>query len=155
MIAVFPLRAPNLDRVRRRTVRFWALVDSAVSYTLALPPLAEHFVSMLYYVNGKLGGESSAPTFAPLQLFFVCLSGSLVSLWCLARYLKPIGLFALLDGWGRVWVSLLIVYFVAFADAPRVLLVFIATEMAGAVSQLHKVYRKRPDVKRGPAGPVG
>lgn len=146
MSAAFPL-SPNLVRVRRRTVRFWALVDSAVSYTLALPPLAEHFVSMLYYLNGKLGGEAAAPAFGPLQLFFVCLSGTLVSLWCLARYLKPIGLFALLDGWGRVWISLLIVYFVAFGGAPRVLLVFIVTEMAGAIAQLREVYRKRPSLK--------
>ncbi len=134
----------NLERVRRRKVRFWALVDSSVSYPLALPPLAEHFVSLLYAVNGKLGGESSAPAFSPLQLFFVCLSGSLVALWCVARYLKPIGLFALIDGWGRVWVSLLIVWFVAVEGAPRVLLLFIVTEMLGAVAQLHEVYRRRP-----------
>ena len=131
----------NLAGVRRRTVRFWALVDSSVSYTLALPPLAEHFVSMLYYVNGKLGGAASAtPVFTPLAMFFVSLSGSLIALWCVARYLKPIGLFALVDGWGRVWVSLLIVWFVAVEGAPRVLLVFIVTEMLGAVAQLREVY---------------
>jgi hypothetical protein len=134
----------NLDRVRRKKVRFWALVDSSVSYTLALPPLAEHFISLLYYVNGKLGGGSVAPAFTPLQMFFVCLSGSLISLWCVARYLKPIGLFALIDGWGRVWVSLLIVWFVVVEGAPRVLLLFIATEMLGAVAQLHEVYRRPP-----------
>ena len=133
---------PNLDRVRRRKVRFWAIVDSSVSYPIALPPLSEHFVNMLYTINGKLGGESAAPAFTPLQMFFVCLCGSLVGLWCLARYLKPIGLFALLDGWGRVWVSLLIVWFVAVEGAPRVLLLFIVTEMIGAVAQLHEVYRR-------------
>ena len=134
----------NLDRVRRRTVRFWALVDSSVSYTLALPPLAEHFVSLLYYVNGKLGGDATVPVLAPLQLFFVSLSGSLIGLWCIARYLKPIGLFALIDGWGRVWISALIVWFVAVEGAPRVLLLFIVTEMLGAVAQLRAVYRTRP-----------
>ncbi len=138
----------NLDRVRRRKVRFWALVDSSVSYTLALPPLAEHFVSLLYYVNGKLGGDATVPVFSPLQMFFVCLSGSLICLWCVARYLKPIGLFALIDGWGRVWVSLLIVYFVAVEGAPRVLLLFIATEMIGAIAQLHEVYRRKPLPRR-------
>lgn len=135
---------PNLDRVRRRKVRFWALVDTAVSYPLALPPMAEHFLSALYFLNGKLGGDAQAPAFEPMQLFFVSLSGSLVAMWCLARYLKPIGLFALIDGWGRVWVSLLIVYFVAVEGAPRVLLVFIVSEMAGAISQLLEVYRPRP-----------
>ena len=134
----------NLAGVRRRTVRFWAIVDSSVSYTLALPPLAEHFVSMLYYVNGKLGGSVAAPAFTPLQMFFVCLSGSLIALWCVARYVKPLGVFALIDGWGRVWVSLLIVWFVTVEGAPRVLLIFIVTEMLGAVAQLHEVYIRKP-----------
>jgi hypothetical protein len=75
----------NLDRVRRRKVRFWALVDSSVSYTLALPPLAEHFVSLLYYVNGKLGGDATVPEFTAIQMFFVCLSGTLIGLWCIVR----------------------------------------------------------------------
>ena len=134
----------NLDRVRRRKVRFWAIVDSSVSYTLALPPLAEHFVSLLYVINGKLGGDAVQPAVTPLQMFFVCLCGTLIGLWCIARYVKPIGLFALIDGWGRVWVSLLIVWFVAVEGAPRVLLLFIVTEMIGAVAQLHEVYRRKP-----------
>lgn len=143
----------HLDRVRRKTVRFWAVVDVAVSYPLALPPLAEHFLSALYFLNGRLGGDPTVPEFGPIQLFFVCLTGSLVSIWCLARYLKPIGLFALVDGWGRVWISLLIVYFVAFAGAPRVLLVFVLTEMAGAVVQLYEVYKRRPPLTvKAPSG---
>ncbi len=138
----------NLDRVRRRKVRFWAIVDSSVSYTLALPPLAEHFISLLYSINGKLGGSTVAPAFTPLEMFFVCLSGSLVGIWCIARYLKPIGVFALIDGWGRVWISLLIVWFVAVEGAPRVLLLFVVTEMIGAVAQLHEVYLRKPPVAR-------
>jgi hypothetical protein len=110
-----------------------------------LPPLAEHFISLLYNINGKLGGEANAPPFPPTAMFFVCLSGSLISLWCIARYLKPIGLFALIDGWGRVWISLLIVWFVAVEGAPRVLLLFVVTELLGAIAQLHEVYfRKSP-----------
>jgi hypothetical protein len=138
-------RRPNLDHVRRRKVRFWALVDSSVSYTLALPPLSVHFINLLYTINGKLGGDAVAPPFTPMQMFFVCLSGSLVAVWCVARYLKPIGLFALIDGWGRVWVSLLIVWFVAVEGAPRVLLLFIVTEMIGALAQLHEVYFRKPE----------
>jgi hypothetical protein len=132
----------NLERVRRRKVRFWAIVDSAVSYPLALPPLAQHFIDVLYAINGKLGGEATAPAFTPMQLFFVCLTGSLVAMWCLARYYKPMGLFALIDGWGRVWISALIVWFVVLDGAPRVLLLFVVTEMIGAISQLHEVYRR-------------
>ena len=125
-------------------MRFWAFVDSSVSYPLALPPLARHFIDLLYAINGKLGGDATAPPFSPMQLFFVSLAGSLVAMWCIARYLKPIGLFALIDGWGRVWMSALIVWFVAVESAPRVLLLFIVTEMIGAVAQLYEVYRRKP-----------
>ena len=135
----------NLDRVRRRKVRFWAIVDSSVSYTLALPPLAEHFVSLLYYVNGKLGGEATAPVFTPLQMFFVCLSGTLISLWCVARYVKPIGLFALIDGWGRVWVSLLIVWFVAVEGrATRAAAVHRDRDARRRSRNCYEVYRRKP-----------
>ena len=138
----------NLEAVRRRKVRLWAMIDSSVSYPLALPPLAEHFLNLLYVVNGKLGGDPVAPPFSAMHLFFVSLTGSLVALWCLARYLKPIGLFALIDGWGRVWVSALIVWFVVVEGAPRVLLLFIVTEMAGAFAQLHEVYLRKPSRPR-------
>jgi hypothetical protein len=134
----------DLDHVRPRTVRFWAVVDSSVSYTLALPPLAERFVSLLNYLDGQLGGVANAPPFTPMQLFFVCLSGALISLWCIVRYLKPIGLFALVDGWGRVWISLLIIWFVAAEGAPRVLLFFVVTEMLGAIAQLREVHFRKP-----------
>ena len=76
-----------------------------------IPRLAEHFIVLLYNINGRLGGDPTVPVLVPLQMFFVCLCGTLIGLWCIARYLKPIGLFALIDGWGRVWVSLLIVWF--------------------------------------------
>ncbi len=134
----------NLDGVPPGRVRFWAIVDSVLSFTLAAPPLAERFIAFAYFVNGKLGGTPTVPAFTAFELFFVCLSGTLIALWSLVRYLKPIGLFALLDGWGRVWVSLLIVWFVTVEGAPRVLLLFIVSEIVGAVAQLHEVYRTRP-----------
>ena len=109
-------RRPNLDRVRRRTVRFWAIVDSSVSYTLALPPLStQHFISLLYTVNGKLGGDvGRARRSRRWSMFFVCLSGSLVA--HLVRRALPEAERTRshsIDGWGRVWISLLIVWFVA------------------------------------------
>lgn len=132
----------NLDHVRPKTVRFWAWVDSSVTWTLALPPMAEVFIRTLYRINGWLGGEAVAPLFLPVQLFFVSLSGVLISLWVLARLLHPAPVLALLDGWGRVGVSALLLYFVLGAGAPPVLLLFVITEMAGAIGQLRDVYRR-------------
>lgn len=130
----------NLDHVSAKTVRFWAWVDSSVTWTLAVPPMAEVFLRTLYRINGGLGGEATAPVFLPVQLFFVSLSGVLISLWVLARLLHPAPIFALLDGWGRVAVSAVILWFVFGAGAPKVLLLFVVTEMAGAIGQLRAVY---------------
>jgi hypothetical protein len=132
----------NLDDVSPKTVRLWAWVDSSVTWTLAIPPMAKVFISTLYRINGWIGGESVAPAFLPVQLFFVSLSGVLISLWVLARLLHPAPVFALLDGWGRVAVSALLIFFVLVAGAPRVLLLFVVTEMAGAIGQLRVVYRR-------------
>jgi hypothetical protein len=133
----------NLEPISPKTIRFWAWVDSSVTWTLALPPMAEVFIRTLYRINGWIGGESIAPAFLPVQLFFVSLSGVLISLWVLARLLHPAPLFALLDGWGRVAVSALLIYFVFVTGAPKVLLLFVITEMAGAIAQLRAVYFKR------------
>lgn len=132
----------TLDHIDPKLVRFWALVDSSIAPALSLPPLAQLFVDFIYWANGWLGGASTAPMFEPIHWFFVCLSGALVSVWVIVRLLRPLGVFALVDGWARVWVSALIVYYVAIENAPGVLLVFVITEMAGAVAQLAAVYRK-------------
>jgi len=130
-----------MNPINARTVRFWAWVDSAVTVALALPPLAERFVALLYTVNGWTGGVSEAPTFEPIHLLFVCLLGALVSVWVIARLLRPLPLFGLIDGWGRAWVAAILLWFVCARDAPPVILFFVFTEGAGAVAQLWAGYR--------------
>lgn len=130
------------DHVSPRTVRFWALVDSSVAWPLAIPPLAEWFIRTLYTANGWLGGVSKAPVFEPIHLLFVCLLGGLVTVWVVARWMQPLGLFAWLDGWARAFVATLLLYFIICRDAPPVLYFFVFTELAGTVGQLGAVYRK-------------
>jgi len=45
------------------TVRFWAWIDSGVSGTLAIPPVALGFLRQLYRVNGWMGGTAMPPAF--------------------------------------------------------------------------------------------
>jgi len=131
----------RFEHVPPRTVRFWAWVDSSVTYTLALPFVAPGFLRLLYRINGWMGGAAIVPAFEPIQWFFVCLSGAMVSLWVIVRLLRPLGIFAVIDGYGRIWVSALILYFVILEGAPQVLLLFVGTEMAGAIAQLRIAYR--------------
>lgn len=125
----------RFQHVSPRTVRFWAMLDTGV-LSLALPFTATLFLNALYWINGLLGGEATAPAFGALQMFFVNLSGVLVGVWVAARLLMPIGLLAFIDVIGRTAVALLIVWFVLALDAPPVLWLFVFTEGIGAVAQL-------------------
>ena len=131
----------SYDHVPASTVRFWALLDSAVSWTLSLPPLAPYFLKSIYWLNGLLGGVSQPPPFEPIHLLFVSLTGSLVSVWVLARLLHPVGLLAVIDGWARLWVGASLIWIMALGGPP-VLWLFVVTEWAGALAQLRAAYRK-------------
>ena len=130
----------RFDNVPAKTVRFWAWVDSSVTWTLALPVAAPGFLHLLYRINGWMGGTARAPAFEPIHLFFVCLSGVLISLWVLVRLLFPAGVLAFADACGRLAVSLLILWFEGSTDAPRVLWLFVLTEMAGSVAQFRACF---------------
>jgi hypothetical protein len=116
-------------------VRGFAAFDLLVTAILVWPPAAQGFVNVLYRVNGFFGGVSTPPFFDSIQLFFVGLAGVLGVLWALARLVTPTTLFARLDAGGRVLVSLLILFFVFAGSAPALLLLFVATELAGAIAE--------------------
>jgi hypothetical protein len=134
----------RFDHVPARTVRFWASLDSAVGGLVATPWGAQLFLGFLYWANGRLGGTAEAPLFTPLQLLFVCLMGALVSVWVVARWLHPVGLMAVIDGWGRSYVALLIVWFLLFRDAEPILWLFVFTEGIGGLAQLRTAYFRKP-----------
>lgn len=131
------------DHIPASTVRFWAWLDSAVTWMLALPPLAPKFIATLYWLNGLVGGTSTPPAFEPIHLLFVCLTGALVSTWVIARLLHPVGLMAVIDGWARLYVALVLVWFIVVLDGPPILWLFVFTEGAGTVAQLRAAYGSR------------
>ena len=135
---------PNLSQryahIPPSTVRFWAWLDSSVTWMLALPPLAPKFIAMIFTMNGWMGGVGTAPVFEPIHLLFVCLTGALVSTWVVARLLVPLGILAVIDGWGRLVVGCIILYCLLALDAPVVLWLFVATEWLGAFAQLRAAY---------------
>lgn len=94
----------------------------------------------LYWGNGLLGGTAEAPTFAPVQLLFVCLMGALVSVWVVARWLHPTGLMSVIDAWGRSYIALLLGGFIVVQNAPAILWLFVFTEGIGGVAQLRAAY---------------
>lgn len=132
----------SYDHIPARTVRFWALLDSAVTWMLAIPALAPTFLDGIYWLNGLLGGAAEPPHFEPIHLLFVSLTGSMVSTWVIARLLHPNGLLAVIDGWMRLWVGASLIWIIALGGPP-VLWLFVLTEWAGSVAQLRAAYRPR------------
>jgi hypothetical protein len=128
------------DHIPASTVRFWAWLDSAVTWSLALPPLSPHFIGFLYTLNGWIGGTSVVPHFEPIHGVFVSLTGSLVSVWVLARLLHPVGLLAVIDGWARLWVGASLLWWMLGYGAPPILGLFVLTEWLGALAQLRAAY---------------
>lgn len=132
----------RFDHIPAGTVRFWAWLDSAVTWMLAIPPLAPYFLNSIYWLNGLLGGSTQAPVFEPIHLLFVSLTGSLVGTWVLARLLHPVGVLAVIDGWARLWVGASLIWIILLGGPP-VLWLFVATEWAGSIGQLRVAYRRR------------
>lgn len=130
----------NLDQVPARTVRFWAMVDSGVA-SLALPITAQWFLGAMYFFNGLLGYADTAPSFDGLHMFFVNLSGVMVALWVIVRLLRPDGLMAWVDSWGRLAVSALLIWTLLAADGPPILWFFVFTELLGAAAQFRACLR--------------
>ncbi|MGB1580591.1 MAG: hypothetical protein ACPHER_03690 [Nevskiales bacterium] len=119
-----------------KVIRAWAGLDLLVTAVLALPPTALWFIDMLYQVNGLLGATASPPTFAAVHLLFVCLMGGLGVVWAMARLTRPSAFLGRLDGWARLWVAGLILYFILTAHAPLALYLFVASELLGGLHQL-------------------
>lgn len=122
-------------------IRGWAALDLVLCASFAVPPLAVLFVSLLYALNGLLGGVSAAPPFEPVHWLFVCLMGGLGVAWAIARIVQPVRPLGVIDAVARLWVGALIAYFVLARGAPPVLLAFLATELGGALHQLWALRR--------------
>ena len=116
-------------------IRFWAGFDLLITGILALPITAKLFITIVYGLNGMLGGAGTAPEFAAIHWLFVCFCGGLGVLWAIVRLMQPTAFNGKADAIGRAWMSLVLLYFVFVADAPMVLLAFVATEAIGSAHQ--------------------
>jgi ABC-type amino acid transport system permease subunit len=130
-----------------KVIRGWAVLDLTVSALFALPPLAALLLDVLYSLNGRLGGVSVAPPFEPVHWLFVCLMGGLGVVWAVARIVEPMRKLGLIDAAARLWVAVLIAYFVFVRGAPVVLLLFVATEFGGALHQSWLLRRPARDAR--------
>jgi len=120
-----------------RIARGCAALDLVVTGAMALPPSAALLLEVVYRLSGL-----APPPPDPTRAFFVCLAGALGVIWALARLREPRRGLVLSDAVGRVWVAGLIAWFVFAAGAPRALLLFVASELPGAIHQAHALRKE-------------
>ena len=115
----------------KNVARAWAGFDLLVTGIMALPPTGRWLVDLDSSACRR--GSATAPI-RP-RLFFVCLAGALGVIWALVRLRAPTRDLMLVDVVGRTWVAALIFWFVAVQDLPRSTLLFVASELGGALHQ--------------------
>jgi hypothetical protein len=114
-------------------VRACAVLDLVVTGCLAVPPLARGLLAALAPGMADPGG------FAWL---FVHVTGVLGVLWAAVRLARPTRWLGGADAAGRAWVGGLLLSAIVAGDAPRVFLLFVATEWGGTLAQA-AVLRRR------------
>ena len=120
-----------------RIGRGWAGLDFFVTGLLALPPTASVLLDLIYRISSL-----TPPAADPTRDFFISLAGLLGVIWAWVRLREPKREWILMDTVGRTWVAALILWFVFGAGAPRSLLLFVLTELGGA---LHQGYALRAE----------
>lgn len=125
----------------RATLRAVAAADVALTAPFAVPVLAGWIIAALADLDAWLGLGNDSPALDPLGLLFVNLTGVLAVCWNLARVGSAGTELARIDVPARCVVAALIAGYVGGAGVSPLLLVFVATELGGAVLQARALLR--------------
>jgi hypothetical protein len=134
---------PTRSRAARQaTLSRVALFDVALTLPFAIPVVAERVVLWLLDVDHLLGFATPAPQLEPLALLFMNLMGVIAVVWNWARVRAKTTDLAVMDVPARCVVAALIVFYVAVMRVTPLLLLFVVTELGGAIVQ-HRALRGR------------
>jgi hypothetical protein len=76
----------NSAQTIRRIITGGAVYDIIVGGLLAIPPLTQRGMDILFWINQALGFNDPRPVFEPVHLVFISLFGIWVSAWAIARF---------------------------------------------------------------------
>lgn len=122
-------------RARLATLRRVAAFDLALTLPFALPVVVDQMLRALLTLDARLGLGTPVRPFDTLTLLFANLMGVLAVVWNWARFRSRGTDLAELDVRARCVVAAVILGYVVFTRTSPLLLVFVATEIAGAVIQ--------------------
>ncbi|MGW4931314.1 hypothetical protein ACWEOH_19435 [Agromyces sp. NPDC004153] len=115
--------------------RAGALYDLVVTVAFATPWTATAMLDLQRRIHTALGlGGAPLPEFGPVELMFLSMMGTVVTMWAIARLRHPIMDLIAIDTVGRVAFSAWMVVALA-SGASALLALFLVLELAWAVLQ--------------------
>jgi hypothetical protein len=125
-----------------RLNRTLACIDLPIVTAMSLPPTAGWLVALIQGTDGLLGLGTPVLAFPPMAWLFLHVGGILGVMWAVLRLARPDDvLITWIDAGGRLASAALIVYCVAFTGATPVLLIFLTSEVGGAVVEFRALPR--------------
>lgn len=110
-------------------------MDFAVTLPLALPVISYWLLGYIYHVDQVMLMNSPVPTFEPIAMLFVNITGVLGVIWAVARISTPTEALARLDALARIVVAALIIHAITWGATP-VLWLYVVSEIGGSAAQL-------------------
>lgn len=122
--------------------RVLACIDLPIVAAMSLPLTAGWLVALIQGADAMLGLGTPSLAFPPMAWLFLHVGGVLGVMWAVLRLARPDDvLITRIDAWGRLATSALIIYCVALTGATPVLLVFLISEVGGAVLEFRALSR--------------
>jgi hypothetical protein len=116
--------------------RAGAIYDLAVTVAFATPWTAAIMLELQRWLHTGLGAAGAQlPDFGPVQMLFMNMAGTVVTMWAIARILHPVPALIAIDTLiGRVAFSVWMIVALA-SGASAVIAVFLALEVVWAMLQ--------------------
>ncbi len=113
----------------RRIILAGAAYDLVVGAPLAIPPLTQTGLDILFGINQALGFNDPRPVFEPVHLLFISLFGLWVTAWVVARFRSANPGFVWIDLWMRLSVLAVLIWYVLATKAYGIVYLFIAADI--------------------------
>jgi hypothetical protein len=119
----------NRAQTIRRIILGGAVYDIIVGGPLAIPPLTQMGMDILFWVNQTLGFNDPRPVFEPVHLIFISLFGIWVSAWAVARFRQGNLTFVRVDLLMRLAVLAVLLWYAFATKIYGIVYLFIAADI--------------------------
>lgn len=123
------------------TIKTLSLIDIVLTAPLAIPGISQLFLQVVAGIDHSLGFDSAISNTNAMGLLLMNTTGVMAFFWCIARIRMPNPTMGWLDVYARFVVAALVLGYVGLAGVSIVFLLFLATEVVGALVEIHALRR--------------